>query len=125
MHAYIAGNPFVAELVIAVALGLGMFLKVLTAAQLDEAEQLLAFGIRDALGAAHIEIKQAAACMRMDESQLRRQLRGEPSQHVSLTRLIRLPFSFWLFFGPALIQIVYRKRMQEMAEVLSEVKRGA
>ena len=121
MHAYVVGHPMLAE----VSLGLVFVLfKLLTSADTQELEQFLAFAVRDALNAAHIPIKVAALCMGITESQLAKQLRGEPSHHVSLTRLIRLPFGFWLFFGPALIQIIYRKRMEEM-KTLSEVKRGA
>ena len=97
----------------------------MTAANLDELEQFLAGAVRDALSAAHIPIKVAALCMGITESQLAKQLRGEPSHHISLTRLIRLPFSFWLFFGPSLISIVYKKRMLEMSESFVDLKRGA
>ena len=121
MHLH-SSHPVLAQLSIGLVI---VLFKVLTSANTDELEQFLAFAIRDALQAAHIPLKVAAPCMGITESQLAKQLRAEPSHHISLTRLIHLPFGFWLFFGPALIQIVYRKRMQEMSEVFSEVKRGA
>lgn len=121
MHLH-ASHPLLAQVSVGAVL---VIFKLLTAANTDELEQFLACGVRDALNAAHVDLKVAASCMGITESQLGKQLRAEPSHHLSLTRLIRLPFSFWLFFGPALIQIVYRKRMQEMADVFSEVKRGA
>lgn len=95
-----------------------------TAANTDEIERMLGQAVADALHAAHISIKEAATCMKLDEAQFRRQLRAEPSQQLSLTRLIRLPFSVWLFFGPSLIQIVYRKRLEEFAESVQDLKRG-
>lgn len=95
-----------------------------TVASTDEIEKMLCQAVTDAMHAAHLSVKEVAAYMRLDEAQLRHQLRGSPSNHLSLTRLIRLPFSFWLFFGPALIAIVYRKRLEEFAQCASDLKRG-
>lgn len=118
MHAYLHG-----DLVAQIALGLVFVLfRVLAAADLSELEQFLAGAVRDALNAAHVDLKVAAGCMGITDSQLAKQLRGEPGHFISLTRLIRVPFAFWLFFGPSLIALVYRKRMQEMAEVLNDVR---
>lgn len=121
MHTYFVGH--VTLLQIGVGFVFVLF-RVLMAADLSEIEQLLAGSVRDALSAAHIEIKHAASCMRISDSQLAKQLRGEPGHFISLTRLIQLPFMFWLFFVPALISLVYKKRMQEMAEVLNDVRKA-
>jgi hypothetical protein len=77
----------------------------------SEIERLLAFTVRDSLSAAHIEPKTAASIMRIDYAQLLRQLRGEPQQHISLTRLIRLPWTFWFAFLPCLANLVLLKRL--------------
>lgn len=119
MHSVLFGHVSALEIVGVVVYGL--FLKA-AAANTDELEQTLAQAIADALNAAHLSVKEAAYFMRLDESQLRKQLRAEPSQHVSLTRLIRLPFSFWLHFSPALISIIYRKRMQEFAQSMEDMR---
>lgn len=100
-----------------------VLLRILAAADTTEIEQLLAFAVRDALAAAHISVKDAAYHMQTDYTQLTRQLRAEPQQFLSLTRLIRLPFGFWVVFTPVLVSLVYRKRMSEMKESFSDMKR--
>lgn len=92
----------------------------LSAMDTETLERLLAHAVVDALHMAQISRKEAAALMRIDIGQLNRQLRAEPHQHISLTRLMRLcGTSFWLWFGPALLLIVARERYQEFAETLS------
>lgn len=65
-----------------------------------------------------ITVKEAAPIMGMDESHLRQALRGEAAHHLSLNRLVRLPFAFWLHFGPALIYLVAKQNVQAIAEDL-------
>lgn len=82
-------------------------------------EQLVAQAVQQAFHAAQLTRKEAAALMRIDESQLGKQLRGEPGQHISLTRLMRLTGTgFWIWFGPTLLLIVARERYAEFAETL-------
>ncbi len=96
--------------------------RMLAAADTTELEQLLSTAVLDALNAAHLSVKEAAHYMRIDTEQLRRQLKNEPKQYLSLLKLLSLPFGFWLAFSPSLIAIVYRKRMQDMAEVFVEMR---
>lgn len=90
----------------------------LTAASTDELEKILAAAVLESLERARITTKEAAALMKLDESNLRKQLRGEPANHISLTRLIRLPWSFWLWFSPSLAYLVAKKNTMEIAETL-------
>ena len=98
--------------------------RIVAAADTTELEQLLSAAVMDALNSAHLTVKEAAYYMHIDPEQLRRQLKNEPKQYLSLLKLLSLPFGFWLAFSPALIAIVYKKRMQDMAETLSEIRGG-
>ena len=80
----------------------------------DDLEQLLVDGVRDTLLGVGLTIKEAAYDMRIDENQLRRQLNREPNQYLALVRLFRLPFRFWMAFGPLLMYLVAKKRWQEI-----------
>lgn len=122
MHSFISGQ--VALLEVVVILLYGLFLKASTV-DTEDLEKLLAQAVWDALNAAHISIKEAAYAMDMDESQLRKQLRAEKSQHLNLTKLFRLPFAFWMWFSPSLMSLIYRKRMVEFAQSIDEMKRSA
>lgn len=86
-----------------------------TASTTDALEHALGEAVREALHLARLTEKNAADVMRMDESHLRKALRGEPSHHISLTRLVRLPLAFWMFFGPTLIYLVARQHAQDIA----------
>jgi hypothetical protein len=96
--------------------------RMLATADTSELEQLLSTAVMDALNAAHLSVKEAAHYMRIDPEQLRRQLKNEPKQYLSLLKLLSLPFGFWLAFSPSLIALVYRKRMQDMAESFAEMR---
>lgn len=100
------------------------FLLHLSAQQTDDLERLLGEAVRDALRFARITEEQAADMMRMNDSHLRKALRGEPSHHISLTRLVRLPYVFWLYFSPTLIYLVARRNTEQIAEDLG-VRRPA
>lgn len=84
------------------------------ATQITDSDQALGQAVADALHLARLTVKEAASLMATDESQLRKQLRGEPSHHVSLTRLCRLPMPFWLAFIPALTSLVMRRHLTEL-----------
>lgn len=88
----------------------------LSAASTDDLEKILGQAVLESLERSRVTVKEAAALMRLDESQFRKQLRGEPSNHLSLTRLIRLPYGFWLWFSPSLIYLVAKKNTAEIAE---------
>jgi len=94
------------------------FLLKLTTAATDDLEKILGMALLESLERARITVKEAAVLMRLDESHFRKQLRGEPSNHISLTRLIRLPWAFWLWFSPALMYLVAKKNTIEIAESL-------
>jgi len=88
----------------------------LAASSTDGLERDLGQAVLDALDRAHLTVKEAAALMRIDESQFRKQLRGEASNHLSLTRLMRLPYRFWLWLSPSLIYLVAKRNAEEIAE---------
>jgi hypothetical protein len=105
--------------------GVGLVLGVwavgmrLMAAQPDDAlDELLGASVLLALQQARITTKEAAALMKIDESQLRHGMRGEKGYHLSLNRLMRLPFAFWLHFSPAIIYLVAKKNVSDIAEDL-------
>ncbi len=102
------------------------FFGLLKCAAMDLAplEQVLGDAVLASLDAARITVKEAASLMKIDESQLRKGLRGEPSHHLSLNRLVRLPFGFWLHFSPTLTYLVAKKNVTEIAEDLG-LRKGA
>jgi len=87
----------------------------LSASSTDDLEKALGQAVLDSLDRAHITVKEAAAIMHLDESNFRKQLRGEPSNHISLTRLLRLPYRFWLWLSPSLIYLVAKRNAEEIA----------
>lgn len=91
------------------------FLLKLSAVSTDDLERDLGQAVLDSLDRAQITVKEAAAIMRLDEANFRKQLRGEPSNHISLTRLLRLPYRFWLWLSPSLIYIVAKRNAEEIA----------
>jgi hypothetical protein len=113
-----------ARMLAAVFAGIGLALYHLSAmdaehlkASADELRQLAREAVCEALDRAHIPIKAAAALMGRDESQLRKQLRGEPGCHLSFfDMLVCWPCSFWFFFAPSLMWLIGKKRVIEFAE---------
>lgn len=94
----------------------------LMATTTDDLEQLLAQAVLDCLHAAHLTRKEAAAVMGIDEAQFNRQLRAEPMNHLSLSRLVRLASApagvvFWAHLGPRLAYLVAQRRYEEIADV--------
>lgn len=88
-------------------------LSYLSAMDTQELELFLAESVRRTLHFANISEKEAAEAMRLDESLLRKCLRGE--RELSLTKMIRLPYRFWPIFGPILMFVVAQKRFDEIA----------
>lgn len=85
-------------------------------------DQKAAKALDQSLKSADMSRKEAAAIMRMDENLLGRWLRADPSYHMSLTRLLRLPVRVWLEFWPRLGLIVARDRAVEFAEVFRHLR---
>lgn len=83
-------------------------------------DELLGDAVLAALMLAKITIKEAALVMEIDEAQFRRQLQGGVGKgsHLSLNRLIRLKFEFWVWFSPSLIYLVAKRNVREIAEDL-------
>lgn len=90
----------------------------------SELEETLGEAVLVSLQRARITVKEAAALMAIDESQLRHGLRNEAGYHLSLNRLVKLPFSFWLTFSPTLTYLVAKKHTAEIAEDLGLSKRA-
>lgn len=102
-----------------VGLLLWLLLMRLSAVETDTLERLLAHAVVDALHMARVSRKEAAALMKVDYQQLGRQLRAEPGEHLSLTKMMRLcGTSFWFWFGPSLMLLVAREGYANLAETL-------
>jgi hypothetical protein len=107
---------------LAIGAGLALYhLSAIDEAQLrttvEQLRQLAREAVCAALDDAHIPVKAAAALMSRDESQLRKQLRGEPGCHLSFfDMLVCWPCSFWFFFAPRLMWLIGKKRVMEFAE---------
>lgn len=132
MHAFIVGHVDLNQILLGLVF---VGFRLLAAVEVEALEALLTAAVGNALHSAHLSIKEAAHCMGLDPEQLRRQLANEPKQYLSLKKMLMgtpevdgatgLPFAFWLHFSPALVQIVYTKRMREFAETANEFKRRA
>jgi hypothetical protein len=101
-----------------VLIGLWFFGVTAAAADHGDLERVLGEAVSTALAAARITVKEAAALMAMHESQLYKCLRADRGHHISLTRLVRLPFSFWMAFSPALLWLVAERNVREIAETV-------
>jgi hypothetical protein len=88
----------------------------LSAVSVDSLEKMLGLAVLDALEACHLTVKEAAPLMRLDESNLRSMLRGDGKYHLGVVHLARLPFTFWLCFGPKLFGLVARQNLEAIAE---------
>lgn len=122
MDTYIAGEWSLVQIVVVV---IWVLLIRLATLETIDLEAMLRQGILDAMHAAHLSVQETAFAQRICERQWRKQLAGEDQHQISLTRLIRMPFTFWLSFGPALMALIYRKRLQEFAQIANDLKRGA
>ncbi len=96
--------------------GVILFACQLATMDLSPLEKMLGEAVLLALQTARITSEEAAALMKMHPSQLQKCLRGDQSHHFSLNRLLRLPWSFWLVFSPALLYLVAKKHAGEVAE---------
>lgn len=100
----------------ALVAGLVFFGRLCATLDTSHLEKVLGEAVLLALQTARITTEQAADTMRMHPSQLQKCLRGDPSHHFSLNRLLRLPWAFWLVFSPALLYLVAKKHAGEVAE---------
>lgn len=106
-------SPVLGQLGFALALIGWLLVHHVMAAQTDDLEQIVADAVTAAMHAAGLTAKEMAFRMRIDESQLRKQLRAEPQNHLSLSRLVRV-WEIWIFLGPAILAIVARRRWNEV-----------
>lgn len=116
MPAFIHSSPLSLSQILVIALWL-LGLRC-SAMDLESLEVLLGNAVLSALESAKVTVKEAGALMVLDESTLRKAIRGEKSHHWSLNRLMKLPFSFWLHFGPTLLWLVAKRNAQEIAETV-------
>lgn len=105
------------------AIGLMFFLMQLSCMETDELEKLVAEAVVNAMHMAGLTGKELAAIMRIDEAQLRRQLKPEPYQHLSLARVVRA-WQLWPYLGPALLTIIAKRRWAEVLEDTKSVRRA-
>lgn len=89
------------------------------AMDLTPLDQLLGEAVASALISAGITVKQAVALMAIDETQFRKALKGEGYRNLSLNHLVKLPWAFWLYFGPTLMWLVAKKHATEIAETVT------
>jgi hypothetical protein len=107
-----------------VAILIFLFLLRASAADLSTLEAELRAAVATTIWITHLEMKQAAAVMGIDTSTLGKQLQGVDGYPISLTRLFRLPLTFWLAFTPVLISLVLRKHLAEVGEELTLTRRA-
>lgn len=79
-------------------------------------------GIRECLTLARITHQEAATLTGMSETNFYRALSGEESRNLSLVHLFKLPYRFWLHFGPMLMWLVAKKHAQEIRESFQSVR---
>ncbi len=90
-----------------------------TVMDVEPLQQLVNDTIRKCLVLADITDKQAAALCGISETHFRRALSGEPQRYISLVHLFRLPYRFWLHFGPMLMWMVAKQHAEEIAASFS------
>lgn len=96
-----------------------------SAMNLDHIEAIINDAIVNCLALAQIPVKEAAAIAGMTETHFRKALSGESYRHITLVHLLKLPYKFWLFFGPQIMWLVARKHAIEIAETISFLKEKA
>lgn len=99
----------------ALALVLFVFGQKCSTVDTSDLEKLLGEAVSLALEHARLVVKDACFLMRVDERHFRKGLRAEENAHISLTRLVRLPFTFWLAFTPSLLYLVAKKHAADLA----------
>lgn len=92
---------------------------------LDHIEAIVNDAIINCLSLAHIPVKEAAAVTGMSETNFRKALTGESYRHITLVHLLKLPYKFWLYFGPQVMWLVARKHAIEIAETIALLKEKA
>jgi len=106
------------------AIFLVLFLLRASTVDLSTREAELRAAVATTIWIVHLEMKQAADIMGIDKSTLGKQLQGVEGYPISLTRLFRLPLTFWLAFTPVLISLVIRKHLAEVGEELTLSRRA-
>lgn len=74
--------------------------------------------IAESLALAKVTVKEAASICGMSEPNFYRAISGERYRSLSLASLMKLPYRFWLHFGPQIMWLVAKKHAQEIAETI-------
>ncbi len=94
------------------------------AMDLSDMDRALGEAVLAALAAVNVTVKEAAAIMRMNESQFRKALRGEGQRHLALNHLIKLGPTFMVHLFGSVMWITAKQRGHEILETV-RVREGA
>ncbi len=115
MHTYIHGSM---SLGCEVLMVFALLVKCLGAMDLEPLQALVNDAIRKCLLLSELTDKEAASLCGMSYVNFNRALSGEKYRSLSLAHLFKLPYRFWLHFGPTLMWMVAKKHAEEIAETL-------
>jgi hypothetical protein len=101
-----------------------LFTLTAAAVQTGSWDRLLGQALLDALDANHLSVKVAADAMGLDESNLRKQLRGEPGHELRIVRIQRLPFPVYADFWTRALYLRGQQSVNELMESV-DVRRRA
>jgi hypothetical protein len=90
----------------------------LTAASSDDLGKSIAQAVNDALSSAHISPKVVAGCWDCSVTRVYQVLSGDPAAPITIVKLLQLPFSFWITFGPWLFARIAQQRVREIADTV-------
>jgi hypothetical protein len=90
----------------------------LSAAMTEDLEKALCQAVVDALLRSRLTVEQAAGIMEWNVHNFRHALRGDPRHQLSLNKLVKLPFSFWMWMLPDLAFLVARQNIRHIGEDL-------
>jgi len=90
----------------------------LTASSADDLGKAIAQAVNDALNSAHIAPKVVADCWGVSVTRAYQVLSGDPGAPITLSKLLALPFTFWLFFSPWLFARIAQQRVREISETV-------
>lgn len=82
----------------------------------EEIARMVGQAVIDALNAAHITVDHACDVMKLARSQFSAQVNGRPGAHLSVVRLLKLPWEFWLQFGPRLLYLAAQRSARQIGE---------
>lgn len=96
-----------------------------SATSTDDLGRAIVAAVNDALAAAHIDTKTIADRWSCSVARVHQVLSNDPTAPVTLIKLLKLPFPFWLHFSGWLFALIAQQRIREVAELVGEVRRGA